>query len=423
MVSGISHVTLIVQDIAKTSFLFQYLLDGIEVYSSDSRNFSLAKEKFLLVGGIWLALMEGPSVPKSYNHIAFQIQEEDIPLYLARMKELNIQVLEGRKRVSKEGSSVYFYDYDNHLFELHTGNLDTRLKFYETIEMRKHTRFVQSKQIRLWTETIGNPNNPAVVFICGAGAHAHFWTNEFCQQIATNRYFVIRFDHRDIGFSTAVDFKVDPYTVQNLAEDVISILDAYGIKQAHVVGHSMGGTVAQLLAINYSDRLLSFTSMSVATVGKVLTPSKEIMDALLENQPTQVYEESLEGFMKSWSVLNGDFPLNQEMAESYTKELYHRSLHPVGVAWNHIHCQESLGDLSAKLEKVSTPALFIHGEKDPLIPVEGGIKTAQTVKDAKIKVIPRMGHMIFDSNLQEKIASILVQHFQSAAQQRCGCSL
>lgn len=116
MVSGISHVTLIVQDIAKTSFLFQYLLDGTEVYSSNSRNFSLAKEKFLLVGDIWLALMEGPSAPKSYNHKAFQIQEEDIPLYLARMKELKIQVLEGRKRVSKEGSSVYFYDYDNYLF-------------------------------------------------------------------------------------------------------------------------------------------------------------------------------------------------------------------------------------------------------------------------------------------------------------------
>jgi catechol 2,3-dioxygenase-like lactoylglutathione lyase family enzyme len=123
MISGISHITLIVQDIAKTSFLFQYLLDGVEVYSSDSKHFSLAKEKFLLVGGIWLALMEGPSVSKSYNHIAFQIQEEDIPLYLSRMKELNIEVLEGRKRVSKEGCSVYFYDYDNHLFELHTGKL------------------------------------------------------------------------------------------------------------------------------------------------------------------------------------------------------------------------------------------------------------------------------------------------------------
>lgn len=76
--------------------------------------------------------------------------------------------------------------------------------------------------------------------------------------------------------------------------------------------------------------------------------------------------------------------------------------------------KKKVGDLSAKLEKVFTPALFIHGEKDPLIPVEGGIKTAQSVKDAKIKIISRMGHMIFDSALQEEIAFILAEHFQSA---------
>lgn len=264
------------------------------------------------------------------------------------------------------------------------------------------------------TETLGYPDNPAVILICGAGAHAHFWTNEFCQQIAKEGYFVVRFDHRDTGFSSAVDFKEDPYTVKDLALDVIAIMDAYGIVQAHIVGHSMGGTIAQLLAINYPDRLLSFTSISVATAGQIVTPSKEVMDVLLENKPTQVYEESLEGFMKSWKILNGDYPVDNEIAESYTRELYERSIHPVGVAWNHINCQEGMGDLSNALKKVVVPGLFIHGEKDPLIPVQGGIQTAQKVKNARIEIIPRMGHMIFDNNLQKEIALHLIHHFRSA---------
>lgn len=414
MVNGISHITLIVRDIAKTSFLLQYLLDAVEVYSSESKHFSLAKEKFLLVGGMWLVLMEGSPLPRSYNHIAFQIEKRDISLYLSRIKELNIEILPGRSRTSEEGDSVYFYDYDNHLFELHTGALATRLKLYETVEFTKRAQFIQAKGVRIWTETIGCPSDPAVVLICGAGAHARFWTNEFCQQIAKERYFVIRFDHRDIGLSSTVDFKINPYTVKDLALDVIAILDTYGIRQAHVVGHSMGGTVAQLLAINHPSRLLSFTSMSVATVGEVLAPPKEIMDVLLKNKPTQVYEESLEGFIKSWEILNGSFPLDRQMAESYTREMYERSVHPVEVAWNHIQCQEGIGDLSNELKNVIVPALFIHGEEDPLIPVQGGIRTAQAVKSAKIEVIPGMGHMIFDTSLQKKVASHLVHHLHLA---------
>ncbi len=137
MIQGISHITFIVQDIAKTSQLFQYVLGGVEVYSSESKMFSLAKEKFLLVGGLWVALMEGPLLPKSYNHIAFKVDTKDLPLYLSKLKEMSVETLEGRSRMSEEGESVYFYDYDNHLFELHTGTLEARLKFYAQSEPRQ----------------------------------------------------------------------------------------------------------------------------------------------------------------------------------------------------------------------------------------------------------------------------------------------
>jgi pimeloyl-ACP methyl ester carboxylesterase len=151
--------------------------------------------------------------------------------------------------------------------------------------------------------------------------HAHFWTDPFCNTLMREGYYVIRFDHRDSGLSSAVDFEKEPYSVVNLAEDVIAILNALCIKKAHIVGHSMGGTIAQLLAISHPDRCISCTSISVSVLGVPVVPSKEVMAVLLENKPTQNFEESFDGFMKSWSILNGEFPLDFEMAKEYTKEL------------------------------------------------------------------------------------------------------
>jgi esterase len=273
------------------------------------------------------------------------------------------------------------------------------------------SRYVQSQGLKLLCEAIGNPSNPSVLLICGAGAHAHFWTDPFCNTLVRKGYQVIRFDHRDSGLSSAVNFEKDPYTVADLAEDALAILDAFQIKKAHVVGHSMGGEIAQLLAISHPDRLLSFTSISVATVGEKTSPSKEIMKTLLENKPTQNFEESLEGFMHSWRLLNGDLPLDEEMAKAYTKELYTRSRHPVGVAWNHIRCQEGLPDLSSGLKKVTVPGLFLHGEKDVLIPAEGAIRTANASPSSTLTIIPKMGHMMFHQGVQQQIAKALLQHF------------
>jgi len=135
---------------------------------------------------------------------------------------------------------------------------------------------------------------------------------------------------------------------------------------------------------------------------------------LLENKPTQDFEESLLGFMRSWEILNGSAPLDREMAKEYTRELYDRSNHEVGVAWNHIHAQENIGDLSKDLAKLAIPGLFIHGEKDPLIPVQGGINTANATSHAILQVIPDMGHMIFNSDLQKRFASILLKHFSES---------
>jgi catechol 2,3-dioxygenase-like lactoylglutathione lyase family enzyme len=129
---GISHITFIVKDLAKSSQFFKTIFDAEEVYSSGDKLFSISKEKFFLIGGLWVAIMQGESLhERTYNHTAFKIKEEEFALYEARVKALGVDYRPPRKRVAGEGQSLYFYDFDNHLFELHTGTLVERLKRYK----------------------------------------------------------------------------------------------------------------------------------------------------------------------------------------------------------------------------------------------------------------------------------------------------
>lgn len=130
-VEGISHITLVVRDLERTAQLLKDVLDAQEVYSSGDETFSIAREKFFLIGGVWVAIMEGPALSeRTYNHVAFKIPEEEFELYKARLEKAGVEIRQGRSRILGEGQSLYFYDYDNHLFELHTGTLEERLKTY-----------------------------------------------------------------------------------------------------------------------------------------------------------------------------------------------------------------------------------------------------------------------------------------------------
>lgn len=132
MIQGISHITLIVQNLGKTAAFLRAVFDAKEVYASGEKQFSLSKEMFFLINDIWLCIMEGePLAERTYNHIAFQISEADFESYRAKVIESGAQLRQERPRVTGEGQSIYFYDFDNHLFELHAGTLGDRLKRYE----------------------------------------------------------------------------------------------------------------------------------------------------------------------------------------------------------------------------------------------------------------------------------------------------
>ena len=130
---GISHITFIVRDLEQMK---KFLCEGLgaeEVYDSSAKNYSVSREKFFVLGGVWLAAMEGePPAERTYRHLAFKVSEHELSEFEARIRSIGVDVKEARPRVEGEGSSLYFYDFDNHLFELHTGTLDDRLKRYAT---------------------------------------------------------------------------------------------------------------------------------------------------------------------------------------------------------------------------------------------------------------------------------------------------
>lgn len=129
-IEGISHITFLVRDLSRTARLLCEGLGAEEVYDSDGRNFSLSREKFFLLGGVWIATMEGEPTQRSYRHVAFKVGEADLPGYEARLRALGAEILPPRPRVEGEGRSLYFHDFDNNLFELHSGTLEQRLERY-----------------------------------------------------------------------------------------------------------------------------------------------------------------------------------------------------------------------------------------------------------------------------------------------------
>lgn len=140
-VEGISHITLLVKDLERSTNLLMTVFDAEQVYSSDNQQFSFSSEKFFIIGGIWLALMEGSKLQeRNYNHIAFKIPASEYEDFKKRIKATGVECKKDRSRVQGEGRSLYFYDFDNHLFELHTGTIEERLEAYNQNSKPKNSQ-------------------------------------------------------------------------------------------------------------------------------------------------------------------------------------------------------------------------------------------------------------------------------------------
>lgn len=273
--------------------------------------------------------------------------------------------------------------------------------------------------VRLWVKTYGLKKNEACLFINGAGANSSSWSERLCSGLVGNGFFVITYDHRDFGYSGKIDLGSNPFDVMDLANDAISILNSLDIEQAHVIGQSMGGFITQMLAIHYPDRVRSLTSISSSTSSpRVPPPPARTWELFMENRPTGHLEQDLEGFLPVWEYLNGTASFDKELAIDYTRKLYERQEINGALGESHVKAQASLTDRTELLKHLKIPALIIHGEEDYLVDKYGGIQTARSIPDAELSVIPKMGHMLFNTEIKNSVEDLIIHFLLSKTRYR-----
>jgi pimeloyl-ACP methyl ester carboxylesterase len=266
--------------------------------------------------------------------------------------------------------------------------------------------------IELCYDTFGDRAAPPIVLIMGLAAQMIAWDDAFCGELASRGYWVIRFDNRDIGLSTkfaqhgvpdvmamlgallqrkAVSA---PYTLRDMAADTVGLMDALGIKSAHVVGASMGGAIAQEIAIRHPARLRTLTSIMSSTGEPGLAqPTPEAMQILMAPTPSD-RDAYLKRYLQTWAVLRGrGFPLDEARDAERGARAFERGLNPPGVA-RQLAAIMASGSRKEALAAVKAPALIIHGDADPLVRLDGGEATARAIPGAKLLVIKGMGHAL-----------------------------
>jgi pimeloyl-ACP methyl ester carboxylesterase len=287
--------------------------------------------------------------------------------------------------------------------------------------------FADANGMRLCYETFGDRANPPLLLIMGLATQMIVWDDDFCAQLAARGFRVIRFDNRDIGMSTklagartpsfaemlvsqvtGLRFRV-PYTLRDMAADAVGLLDALGIARAHVVGASMGGAIAQEIAILFPDRILTLTSIMSSTGDpKLPRPAPRAMAVLAKKVPLDRAGYVRE-YVATWRVLAGNhFPFDAEKTARQGTAGYDRGINPPGAARQLLAIIAS-GNRTKALAQVRVPTLVVHGTEDPLVPHMGGIATARAIPGARLLLIEGMGHS-FPREVWTRIIDAIAQH-------------
>ena len=280
--------------------------------------------------------------------------------------------------------------------------------------------------MQLEYDTTGSPDDPALLLVMGFTAQMTMWQDGFCKMLADGGMFVVRFDNRDCGLSSKLDgVTVDvgaimaagregaaafdvPYTLSEMAADAVGLLDHLGIQRAHVAGASMGGMIAQTIAIEHPQRCRTLISiMSTTGEAAVGQAAPEAMAALLAPPPTdrQAYIEASDKSAIWQSKKYADQAATRERAGAS----YDRSFYPEGAS-RQLSAIFKSGSRSEKLAAVEVPTLVIHGKDDTLIQPSGGIRTAELIPNANLLLVSHMGH-----DMPEPLWPVLVDAILSHA--------
>ncbi len=279
-------------------------------------------------------------------------------------------------------------------------------------------------------ETQGDPKDPPMLMIMGLGAQLITWDDELIEQLADRGFYVIRYDNRDAGLSTkmheagpahiAAAYSGDAqptYTLDTLADDAVGVLDALHIPAAHIVGASMGGFIAQLVAINHPEHTLSLTSIMSGPGGHDAIPPKPEATVFLVGKPGPNKADIIEFGVASQRILAGEGnPFDTELGKAKAERAYERSYYPAGFGRQLVAILASKTRIPA-LRELKVPTLVIHGADDPLIPPENGRLVAAAVPGARYIELAGAGH-----NLPPATWKVVVDAIVENARQASGVS-
>ena len=287
--------------------------------------------------------------------------------------------------------------------------------------------------IQIEYETFGSVSDRPLLLIIGFSGQMIWWDDEICKNLAERGHYVIRFDNRDVGLSTKFEEagtpdlmeifgklvkgeKVSvPYTLDDMADDAAGLLDALGIQRAHICGMSMGGMIAQTIAIRHPARVLSLISIYSTTGNPELPkPKPEAIQVLVTPTPSE-REEYIEYQFGVRKIISGPgFPVDEKWARKIMAQSYDRCFYPPGTA-RQLLAILTQTDRRAALASVKAPTLVIHGTDDPLVTVEGGKDTAKAIPGSELMLIEGMGHDIPHGGAWPRIVEAITAHTKKSA--------
>ncbi|MGB3888652.1 alpha/beta fold hydrolase [Priestia megaterium] len=270
---------------------------------------------------------------------------------------------------------------------------------------------IKIDNVEICTESFGNPKNPAVLLIMGAMSSLDWWDEDFCLRLAEHERFVIRYDHRDLGRSTTYPPGTSNYTITDMADDAIGVLDAYSIDKAHIVGMSLGGMIGQILALRYPDRIDSLTLIASSVFGteaeKLPPMDQRILDYHTKSASIDWsnQEETVPYLAGGWKILSGTKPYEEKRMYKLAEREAARAKQ-LPSRFNHALLQGG-GQYYDRLSEITIPTLIIHGTEDAALPYEHGLALAKAIAHANLIALDRTGHEVHSEDWEQIIKSIV----------------
>jgi pimeloyl-ACP methyl ester carboxylesterase len=277
---------------------------------------------------------------------------------------------------------------------------------------------VRANGVDLCVETFGDPASPAILLIGGAESSMDWWEDELCERLASGPRFVIRYDLRDTGQSVTYEPGAPKYSGSDLVADAVALLDTLGIGRAHLVGISMGGGIAQHVALGHPARVASLTLISTSPAAdgpaeRNLPPMSDELKPLFADPPpppdwsdrAAVIDYVVEG----QRPFEGSFPVDEEALRNLVARIVDRTLNTESSMTNHWILDDG-EPVRGRLDEIEAPTLVLHGTEDPLFPFGHAEALAAEIPDARLLALEGMGHQMPPRPLWDRVVGAILEH-------------